>query len=272
MEMIDAAAFDSVAADYDDTFTHTRLGRILRRRVWQLLTPQLRPGMRVLELACGTGEDALWLARQGITVLATDGAPGMVQVTRKKARQAGLLDAIDVRPYPLQELATGLPPWVTGLDGVFSNFGGLNTVGQWRPLARALAGRVQPGGWALLVVMGPICPWEIAWHLLHGQLRRARRRLRQPARAQVGGHTIPVWYPSPGQLTRAFSPWFRPDHLSSLGLWLPPTYLGHLVDRWPLPAAALNRLEEATARYTGGWGDHYVLLLRRTTDRPQSNR
>ena len=270
--MIDAAAFDSVAAGYDDAFTHTPLGRLLRRRVWRLLPPLLRPGQRVLELACGTGEDALWLARRGIEVVATDGAPEMVRVTRQKAQQAGLAAAIDVRPCSLQQLATGLPSWAAGLDGVLSNFGGVNTIAHWRPLARALAGQVRPGGWALLVVMGPICPWEIGWHLLHGQWRRAVRRLRQPALPRVGGQTIPIWYPSPRQLAQAFAPWFRLDQTHSLGLWLPPTYLGHLVARRPRLAAALNRLEEATARFTGGWGDHYILLLRRTGDTLRGDR
>jgi len=264
--MIDTTAFDRVAAGYDSTFTHTSFGRLVRRRVWHLLTPRLRPGQRVLELACGTGEDALWLARQGVQVLATDGAAEMVRLARQKARQAELEERVQVHHCSLQQLAAGLPPWAIELDGVFSNFGGLNTIKEWRPLAQALAGQVQPDGWALLVVMGPVCPWEIGWHLLHGQIRRAGRRLRQPAQARVGGQTIPVWYPSPRQLAQAFTPWFCAEQTWSLGLWLPPTYLGHLIAGRPRLAATLNRIEQATAPFTGGWGDHYVLLLRRTEE------
>lgn len=264
--MIDSTVFDHVAAGYDNTFTGTPLGRLLRRRVRRSLVPWLRPGQRVLELACGTGEDAVWLARQGVEVVATDGAAEMVRLARQKARQADLEERIQVHHCSLQQLASGLPSWATGLDGVFSNFGGLNTIDEWRPLARVLAGQVQQSGWALLVVMGPVCPWEIAWHLLHGQIRRAGRRLRQPAQARVGGQTIPIWYPSPRQLARAFTPWFCAEQTWSLGLWLPPTYLGHLVARRSWLAAALDRIEQATGRFGGGWGDHYILLLRRTEE------
>lgn len=37
------------------------------------------PGSRVLELGCGSGRDARWLARRGAQVIATDGAEGMLR-------------------------------------------------------------------------------------------------------------------------------------------------------------------------------------------------
>lgn len=259
--MIDAAAFDQVAAGYDSTFTDTVLGRMLRERVWKVLAAQARPEQRVLELACGTGEDAVWLAQRGVEVVATDGAPGMVQIAQKKAEQAGVADRVNVYHCSLQELSGALPDWATELDGVFSNFGGLNAIGEWRPLAESLARQMRPDGWVLLVVMGQVCPWEIGWHLLHGQVRQAGRRLQGKAPAGVGEQTITVWYPSPQRLAKAFAPWFYPREIHSLGFWLPPAYLGHLVARLPRLARAANRLERVTARFTAGWGDHYLILL-----------
>ena len=47
---------------------------MLRGRVWQTLERTFTPGQHILELACGTGEDALWLAQRGIQVTATDGS------------------------------------------------------------------------------------------------------------------------------------------------------------------------------------------------------
>lgn len=268
--MVDAAAFDPVAARYDRAFTYTPLGRLLRRRVWRILAEEIRPGQRVLELACGTGEDVVWLAQQGVEVVATDGAGKMVQIARQKAEAAGVAGAVTVHHCSLQQVSGGQLSWAGMVDGVFSNFGGLNTLGAWRPLARSLAQQVRPGGWLLLVVMGPVCPWEIGWHLLHGQARRAARRMRAPAVARVGGRPLPVWYPSPRRLAQAFAPWFRPCRTYSLGLWLPPTYLGHLVAGRPRLAATLNRIEQVTARVSGGWGDHYILRLRRSKDEQRS--
>ena len=85
-----------------------------------------------------------------------------------------------------------------GFDGALSNFGGLNCIPSLEKAAAGLAACLRPGAVALLCIMGPLCPWEIAWYLVHGQLGTAFRRFRSGAEAHVGaGRTIRVWYPSP---------------------------------------------------------------------------
>jgi SAM-dependent methyltransferase len=256
------SAFDPFAATYDDTFTHSPLGQMLRQRVWRVLANYFTAGQNVLELACGTGEDAVWLAQRGISVTATDGSAAMVGRTAVKAQQANLSHLITPVHTSLQQIASGQGP-ANRYDGALSNFGGLNTVADLRPLAAALAQQVRPGGHLILVPMGPVCPWEIGWHLLHGEWGTAVRRFRQPAIAHIGCSRIPIWYPSARRLKRDFSPWFACVRRESLGLWLPPSYLGHWVARWPRLFAALNRLEATTARISGGWGDHFVMVLQR---------
>lgn len=264
--------FDAVAGDYDADFTDTPLGRMLRRRVWSILDRYFAAGDKVLELACGTGEDAVWLAKRGASVRAFDGSAEMTRIARSKVALNGLSDRVSVRQCSLEQVAgSGLQ--VAGgreqvvdsplFDGVFSNFGGLNAIGNWRPLAEALGGMVRDGGKLVLVVMGPYCPWEIGWHLAHGRPGVAFRRIGGRTTAKVGGHTMAVWYPAAARLRRDFSPWFRCVSVESLGLWLPPTYLGHLVERWPGLFFRLHRLEEACARFTGGWGDHFVVVFER---------
>jgi SAM-dependent methyltransferase len=259
--MTNPTIFDPVAAGYDASFTHTHLGRMLRRRVWSLLEACFRPGEHILELACGTGEDATWLAGRGVRVTATDAAAQMVAAAVAKVHAAGLANLVQVQQLSLQQVAGSA---LRGpFDGVLSNFGGLNCMGEWRPLAQALATVVRPGGAVALVVMGPWCPWEIVWCLLHRRPRDAFRRRRQPATARIGGTAMPVWYPAAGQLCRDFSPWFRRRSGHSLGLWLPPTYLGRLVERHPAFFNYLDRIERATAHLAGACGDHYVLILER---------
>jgi SAM-dependent methyltransferase len=261
--MIDTSAFDNVSAGYDGAFTNTPLGHLLRQRVWQVLSGCFQSGEQVLELACGTGADAVWLGRQGIQVTATDGSAEMTRIAASKVGNAGLQKMVAVEQLSLQQISAGELPYPMRFDGIFSNFGGLNTIAGWRPLARTLAQIVRPAGWVVLVVMGPVCPWESGWYLWRGQWRTAIRRWRSPSQATIGQATIPVWYPSPRRLRRDFAPWFRARRTLSLGFWLPPTYLGKLVERAPRLFAWLNRLEGRTAHLTAGWGDHYILLLQR---------
>jgi SAM-dependent methyltransferase len=104
----DTFAFDAMAADYDDGFTHTELGQRLRRAVHRRLDHHFQPGHRVLELNCGTGEDAVHLARRGVHVVATDRSPEMIRVTRAKARRAGVADRIQAQPLAMEDLDPGL--------------------------------------------------------------------------------------------------------------------------------------------------------------------
>ena len=262
------AAFGGVAADYDAAFTETTLGRILRRRVWRRLEACFEPGQRVLELACGTGEDACRLAAGGVHVTATDGSAEMVRLAEVKATRAGLADMVTTRVLSLQQLTEDNSPFDgPPHHGAFSNFGGINTIGNWRGLAAGLAELVQPGGLVVLVPMGPICPWEIGWHLAHGQPREAVRRLGRDSTARIGEGRIPVWYPSPRRLKGDFEPWFRTASVESLGLWLPPSYLGKLLSRWPSLWVGLSGLDAASARLARGIGDHYIMILERNDAR-----
>jgi len=259
-------AFDALAADYDASFTHTALGRLLRRRAWRVLAGNFSAGQQILELACGTGEDALWLAGRGVAVTATDGSAEMIAEVEKKSRQSPVGAWVTAVHCSLQEISSGEWPARQErplYDGAFSNFGGLNTLEDRAPLAAALARLVRPGGRLVLVLMGPFCPWEVGWYLLHGQPRLAFRRWMGRTAFDIGRASIPVWYPSPGQLRREFGSWFNHLRTESLGLWLPPTTLGGLVDRRPGLFTWLDILEQATNSFEAGWGDHYVMTLER---------
>ena len=50
---------------------------------------KLVPGT-ALDLACGTGRNALWLAKQGWSVTAVDGSPVAVEILRSRASEQGL--------------------------------------------------------------------------------------------------------------------------------------------------------------------------------------
>lgn len=60
----------------------------------------VRPGERVIDLASGTGEPALTLARRvpGVHVTGTDAAEGMVRAARRKAAAEGLEVSFEVMP------------------------------------------------------------------------------------------------------------------------------------------------------------------------------
>jgi enediyne biosynthesis protein CalE5 len=73
---------------------------------WLCSRAALKPGMRVLDLACGSGHPAINVARlvaPGGSVIATDLAPEMVEVTRRRVAAAGL-ENVEVRVMDLEDI------------------------------------------------------------------------------------------------------------------------------------------------------------------------
>lgn len=255
-----AAPFDSLAADYDHSFTASAIGQRMRAAVWRRLDVAFRPGERVLELNCGTGEDAVYLGSRGVAVLATDSSPAMLAVARAKVDRERLAGMVEVTRLPIENLAKQRP--AGAFDGVLSNFGGLNCVGDLVGVARGLAAMTRPGGRVLLCVMGPAVPWEWAWYLAHGEPRRAARRLGSGG-AQWRGLT--VRYPSIGEVRRSFAPHFAQRRVSAVGALVPPSFAEPWAARHPRLLAALDRLERSveTAWPLPWLADHFLIELER---------
>lgn len=133
------APFDATAHDYDATFTDTLLGRWLRDIVRERIPVQA--GDRVLEIGCGTGEDALWLAQKGAHITATDMSVGMLRVAEQKASG----QAVTFRQFDVNAKETYAQWGKQTFDGVFANFGVLNCAEDLPVVAEFLSQHTTPG-------------------------------------------------------------------------------------------------------------------------------
>jgi len=253
---VQAAAFDDLAADYDATFTATVLGRALRELVWARLDDSFRSCERVLELGCGTGEDAVRLARRGARVVATDVSPAMIRVARQKALSAGCSERIEFHCVAMEDyLSTAFD---RAFDAVLSNFGALNCVRALPALVAGVGQRLTPGGRLLWVIMGKHVPWEWGWYLLRGPWHKASRRL-TPGGAHWRGLTIS--YPTPAEMMHLLRPSFTVNRVSPLGVALPPSYAAEWLERSPRVATVLTRLETMIQDWSAlaAVSDHYIV-------------
>lgn len=256
------AAFDQLAPTYDVQFTTSDLGLTLRRGVRRWLDRAFAPGQSVLELNCGTGDDALYLAARGVRVLATDASAAMLAVAQAKVAQARVGDFITLRHIAIEHLDDLRPAHSAAFDGACSSFGGLNCVADLSAVGRSLAALLTPGARLVLCLMGPIVPWEWAWFLSRGSVRAAFRRL---APNGVAWRGLTVHYPSIARARRAFAPHFALRRAGGLGVLVPPTYVEPWAHRHPRVLAWLDRWERRIEQWPlVPWlGDHYLLELER---------
>lgn len=254
-----ATAFDRVAGCYDELFTHSMIGQAQRKQVWAKLLAVFPIGDHILELNCGTGEDARFLAQRGRSVIACDASPAMIEIARRHSQYADL----DASPAYLnlanEDLA--LLPRDDLFDGAFSNFSGLNCLADLQPVARNLSLLVKPGGSVLLCLWSRVCLAELIWYVLHNQPKKAIRRLSGKSLARLGGVTISVSYPTVGAICRAFSPWFRLKSHRAVGLFVPPSYAEKWIRKQQKTLARLERVDQFCAEWPilRGLGDHMLL-------------
>ncbi|TMQ82650.1 class I SAM-dependent methyltransferase, partial [Actinomadura soli] len=115
----------------------------------------LEPGT-ALDLGCGEGGDAIWLAGRGWRVTATDISGVALERAARHADAAGVADRIDFQRHDLGE---SFPEGVYDLvSAAFLHFPkeGLPR----EPILRAAAAAVAPGGTLLIVGHSGPPPWD----------------------------------------------------------------------------------------------------------------
>jgi len=257
-------AFDSIAEQYDDIFTRSLIGRAQRDAVWDVLRQNFRAGERVLELNCGTGEDALFLSRMGVFVVACDASDRMIAVAGQRMAIATLGAPVQLQVLPTErigELRDRGP-----FDGVFSNFSGLNCIDDLSDTARQLATLVKHGGRLVLVLSSRVCMLESLWYLVHGEPARAVRRWKGYVTASLGGVTVDVRYPTVRDMQKMFRPAFTLRTRKGIGVTVPPSYLEHMARKYPRVLNKLQAVDQAIAHWPVGRSiaDHMLLVLERT--------
>jgi SAM-dependent methyltransferase len=239
------AVFDRLAARYDELWTSTPIGRAQRDLVWREIDSLFQAGDRILDIGCGTGEDAAHFTARGVTVHAFDPAPAMIEVAQKR----GGFTASVLRAEEIAE-AGGM------YHGAISNFGALNCVDDLPGVARDLAALVPRGCRVAICILGRFCAWETLYYAARFQFRKAVRRLSGTARTD-----FTVYYPTVAQLSEAFAPGFQLQRWSGIGLFVPPSYVSLPV--WLV--RLLSKIDFACSRLPilRALADHRLLIFAR---------
>jgi SAM-dependent methyltransferase len=259
------AYWDAAAETYDLDFPNTLIGRAQRDSIWREIEKVFTVGQRILELNCGTGIDAVFLANRGVTVLACDIAPRMIELAQRRANSTNTSGLIDFRVLATENIEALRKEAL--FDGAFSNFSGLNCVDDLPAIAQKLARLLRPGARLVLCMIGRFVPWEIAWYMAHGNPGRAFLRFRRVTIGRIAEDAVVnVRYPSVRTLARIFAPGFRLTKRQGIGITLPPSYLESWARKFPVVLDRLARLDRRIGCFplARSMGDCVLLQFERT--------
>lgn len=258
------AAFDQIAAEYDQIFTDSLIGRAQRNAVWKVLTATFKSNNNILELNCGTGEDAIFLGRRGVSVFACDASQQMITIAEQRLCDSPSVPVVFCH-LPTERIKELNP--VTIFDGAFSNFSGLNCIDDLGAVATSLIALVKEGGHLIFCFSNRFCLIEIVYYLMRGQWRKARRRCNGHTVATLGDLQLPVYYPSLRQIRRYFAPHFTLRSYIGIGVAVPPSYCEGWVRRHRDTFRVLCSLEKILSPVPGFrlTGDHILLCFKKVS-------
>lgn len=263
--MQERASFDEYASEYDAHFTFSHIGKLQRARVWYYMQDALIVPKNILEINCGTGYDAMELAKQGHTVTATDASGKMIEVAKARKKDG----AVKTKPYFEQAKFSELKEKLQGqkFDLIFSNFGGLNCIDavELKKLSADLAELLTSNGKMVFVIMARKCGWERLYFTLKGNKTRAnRRRSKNGVQTMISTSTFNTWYYSPQEVEHIFEEHFSMEAVYPVGLFIPPSYLEAYFAKYPTQLKVLAVLENLFATsMLSNYADHFVIELNR---------
>lgn len=252
--------FSDIAPDYDAAFSDRAQVRALRERVQKLMLARFPQGGRILEIGCGTGIDAHFLAEHGYSVLAADPSRGMLRVAKERCRD---IDAVDFARMRAEHLACVRD---RSVDGILSNFGALNCIEHLQPVLNDAYHILRDNGIVILCLMNRFSLTETMAYLQHGNVRQAVRRWhRGGVRVSVGAHRVLTWYHSLRAIKRMIRGTFTVLDVVGLNVLTPPPSFERLYARHPRLIAFASALERRidTVPFLSTLGDHYVVVLER---------
>lgn len=255
-----AAAFTKQSAVFDDLYGEDGMIRYKRNRVREHLLSVLKPQSHVLELNCGTGEDACWLAAQAHSVFATDIAAGMLAQANRKIREAQLDHLITTQLLSFTELdqLAGRQQF----DHIFSNFAGLNCTGELEKVLHSFSSLLRPGGRVTLVLLPSFCLWETLL-VFRGKFKTAFRRFfaRKGRKARVEGMDFRCWYYNASTVKRMMQEEYRCIGVEGLCTIVPPSYIEGFDQQYP---KLFHWLADQEGKRKKAWpwrsiGDYYII-------------
>ena len=265
--------YDLLAPTYDEDVGVNPIGEQMRRAFRKHLAQAFSRAHRVLEIGCGTGIDALWLAQLGMEVVATDISQEMLKRAVAKAEALGLRDLVQTRRMAASEIGVlGEEFGPEAFDGAYCHAGAMNMDPNLREVPHQLAHLLQRQGLFVCSVINKTSLFEIVFYLAVLRPRKAFRRLNRVVpipisrRDPLNRYVVPTRFYSPAEVGCIFEADFSVVGTQGLQVFLPPSNLADEYEQLRPLFVPLEQIEEwlSTHRPMNAWGHHTIITLQRS--------
>ncbi|WP_400076072.1 class I SAM-dependent methyltransferase [Winogradskyella sp. R77965] len=255
--------FDIASSNYDTAFTFSNIGKAQRSIVFKYLGSIISTDERlsILELNCGTGEDAIHFAKLGHNVLATDISEGMIKVAKAKANSKNLI-------FKTQDInSINENSFDKKFDFIFSNFGGFNCLSKTEIdlFFKTATKLLNPKGKIVLVIMPKYCLWEQFYFSLKGNFKAAKRRKTDDSIiANVEGVDVKTWYYNSEEIVSLTETQYTINTIKPIGIAIPPSYLENsFLSKRPF-LSIFKRIDTLiTGSFWAKYADHFLIELQK---------
>ena len=251
-------AFSRQSVIYDDYDVSNPTLTWMRQQVRKHALKYLRPNDKILELNSGTGLDAVFFAEKGFDVHCTDLSDGMIEQIKLKTAKLNLPGNITYQQCSYTELDKVKDK---KFDFIFSNFGGLNCIPDLKEVTKFFPNLLNKNGRACLVILPPVCPWELI-QIFRGKFTFAFRRFgKDGTLANVEGIKFQTYYFSTKDLMKALGKEFRLLKSKGLGIFTPSPQMEKIPKLFPGFTIMLNRIDETVSGIFpfNRIGDHIIV-------------
>jgi len=256
--------FDSEAIDYDQNFTFSKIGKAQREIIWTYVSKAIN-NMKinsVLEINCGTGEDALFLCKKGISVLPTDVSEKMVDLANEKLKKNGF--NCNAKTLDIRNINSIISE--NKFDLIFSNFGGLNCVkeDELKMFFKDSGHLFKDKKNYILVFMGKHCLMEKLYFFSKLRFSEINRRSSSKiTHAKLKYESIETLFYSIQQIKKCLPNDLKVVSNYPIGFFIPPSYLESFFAPRKIMFNVLKKMESLIKHFSFlcNYSDHFIVHI-----------
>lgn len=249
---------NKIAGDYDRLMNENPFSVYLRNEFHKIIDKYIKHGCKVLDLGCGTGDDAIYAARQNAKVTAIDISEEMINIAEAKTQNAGLKSKI-------KYYAADIEQWVNEnnepFDVVISNFNAINYVKDLDKFLQHLNKSINKNGTAVITMINNKSISEFYFYFLKFKFNKSLNSLFNRKKNIITELNI---YPV-NRVNKLFRKYFKMKKAEGISIIAPPYSMQGIYKKLKKIMPVILKLEKliSSNSFFYNYSDHIIWELKK---------